>query len=150
VVERMDWIVRASHPRHRYHPFSTSDPLSSNRACTSRVSIPNGTWCNKGGMTLCTIRDVMRARQEGSWQIVILRIRQAACNSCCCTSRPLVQVGCRKGQLPTAARNKGRWLVGKWNAKWRKGRGLLFLFSPRGRSADSKPAGTQRNRKADG
>lgn len=62
--------------------------------------------------------------------------------SCCCTSRPLVQAGCRKVRLPTVAINRGRLVGGKnGNAKWRKWRGLLFLSSQRALSSTANPQG---------
>ena len=47
--------------------------------------------------------------------------------------------------------NEQRTLVGGKNGmpNGAKGGVCLFLLSPRGRSADSKPTGMQRNRKAD-
>jgi hypothetical protein len=51
VVDRRDWIFRASNPRHRLLPCSTFDSKRNNQARTSFVSIPGKTWYRGCTMT---------------------------------------------------------------------------------------------------
>ena len=51
VAVRTDWVVRASHPRHRSLPCSTLDPNRNDQARISFVSIPWELWYSKCSMT---------------------------------------------------------------------------------------------------